>query len=161
MCWGQSWAEGSPSTFSWLYILVCAVVQKYHEMFSQKKIFLVPILQSTCFICITWKRKQIIDQQPHCACGERTKSNKNKINKTTSYSKRPCVLLFALAHKQCNGIIKGWLHCLMLESKGRFLANNTLLAWCLVMVQIQFTLIKQNKDWASRTLANPYTPYVG
>ena len=32
--WGQGWAEASLSTFSWLYILVCAVVKKYHEMFS-------------------------------------------------------------------------------------------------------------------------------
>ena len=27
-------AEASLSTLSWLYILVCAIVQKYHEMFS-------------------------------------------------------------------------------------------------------------------------------
>ena len=26
-------AEVSPSAFSWLYTLVCAVVQKYHEMY--------------------------------------------------------------------------------------------------------------------------------
>ena len=30
MCWGQGWAEASLSPFLWLYILVCAVVQKYH-----------------------------------------------------------------------------------------------------------------------------------
>ena len=62
---GQDWAEASLSTFSWLYIFVCAVVQKYHEMFSLKKFVLVLILQSTCFICITWKRKQTTEQQPH------------------------------------------------------------------------------------------------
>ena len=28
-----------------------------------------------------------------------------------------------LSHKQCNGIIKGWLYCLTLESKGRFFVN--------------------------------------
>ena len=28
-------------------------------------------LQSTSFICITWKRKQTMEQQPHRAC-ERT-----------------------------------------------------------------------------------------
>ena len=39
------------------------------------------------------------------------------------------------------------------ESKGRFLGNNILLAWCLVMAQIQFSL-KKNKDWTARTLAN-------
>ena len=32
VCWGQGWAEASLSAFLWLYILVCAVVQKYHKM---------------------------------------------------------------------------------------------------------------------------------
>ena len=53
------------STFSWHYILVCAVVQKYHEMFFLKKFFLVLILQSTCFIFTTSKRKQTMEHQPH------------------------------------------------------------------------------------------------
>ena len=30
---------------------------------------------------------------------------------------------FDFAHKQYNGIIKEWLHCLTSESKGRFLVN--------------------------------------
>ena len=102
-------------------------------------------LQSTCFICTTWKRKQTMEQQPHRAC-ERTKS-KQKQNQVMSHSNWPRVLLFDLAHKQCNGIIKGWLHCLTSESKGRFLVNNILFgsAWCLVMAQIQFSLIKKIK----------------
>ena len=33
MSWGQCWAEDSQSGFSQLYIFVCAVVQKYREMF--------------------------------------------------------------------------------------------------------------------------------
>ena len=53
------------------------------------------------------------------------------------------VALFGLAHKQCNSIIKSWLHCLTSVSKGRFLANNILLARCLVMAQIKFCLIKE------------------
>ena len=32
--WGSSSAEASLSTFSWLYILLCAIVQKFHQMFS-------------------------------------------------------------------------------------------------------------------------------
>ena len=32
MCWGKGWAKASLSTFLWLYILVCTVVQKYHKM---------------------------------------------------------------------------------------------------------------------------------
>ena len=49
----------------------------------------------------------IFAQQPHRAC-KRTKSN------------WPRVVLFHLAHKQWNGIIKGWLHCLTSDSKERF-----------------------------------------
>ena len=41
--------------------------------------------------------------------------NKNKI---LSYSNWACFLLFDLARKQCNGIIKGLFHCLTTESKG-------------------------------------------
>ena len=53
--------------------------------------------------------------------------------------------MFGLAHKQCNGIIEGWLRCHTSESKGRFLVNNILFgtAWCVVMTEIQFSLIKQ------------------
>ena len=54
-------AKASLSVFSRLYTHVCAVVQKYHEMyFTYKYSYLKykPILLSTCFISITWKRKQ-------------------------------------------------------------------------------------------------------
>ena len=67
-------------------------------------------------------------------------------------------ILFDLAYRQCNDIIKGWLHCLTSESKGRFFVNNILMfdhgdiisPWfnstrCLVMAQIQFSLIKEIK----------------
>ena len=33
MCWGQGWTATLLSAFLWLYILVCAIVQKYHEPF--------------------------------------------------------------------------------------------------------------------------------
>ena len=48
-------AEASLSAFSWLYTLVCAVVQKYYEMsfIYNCLIFLLLFLQSTCFICKT------------------------------------------------------------------------------------------------------------
>ena len=89
-----------------------------------------------------------------------TKS-KQKQNQVRSHSNWPSVLLLDLAHKQCSGIIKGWLHCLTSESKGRFLVSNILIigsAWCLVMAQIQFSFKK--KYWTSKTLANPPPPYV-
>ena len=51
----------------------------YLQLFT----FLVLILQSTYFICATWKLKQTMEQQPHHEC-DRTKS-KHK-NKVSSYS---------------------------------------------------------------------------
>ena len=45
-------AEASLSVFWWLYTIVYVVVQTFHKMSS------IPlILQSTCFICTTWKLK--------------------------------------------------------------------------------------------------------
>ena len=103
--------------------------------------------------------QQTMEQQPRRA-RERTKW-KPKQNQVTSHSNWPRVLLFNSAHKQCVGVIKGWLLCLTPESLGRFPVNNILMfdsAWCLVMVQIQFSLIKVNKDWTSRTLATSPAP---
>ena len=34
MRWDRGWAEASLSTFSWFYILVCVVVQKYHVFYK-------------------------------------------------------------------------------------------------------------------------------
>ena len=80
-----------------------------------------------------------MEQQLHHTC-ERTKP-KQKQNQVKSHSNSPRVLLIDLAHKQCIGIIKGWLH--MFGSS------------CLVTAQIQFSLIKKDEDWTSSTLANP------
>ena len=93
-----------------------------------------------------------MEQQLRRAC-ERTKS-KQKQNQALHW---PRVILLDLAHKQCNGIITGLLHCLTSESKRRFLVNDILFgsAWCLVLEQIQFSLIEKDKDWTSRTLAKP------
>ena len=56
-------------------------------------------------------------------------------------------------------IIKGWLHCLTSESKRRFLVSNILFgsAWCLVIAQIQFSLIK--KIGRSEHLLHPPQPF--
>ena len=59
-------------------------------------------------------------------------------------SKRPRVLLFNLVHKQCNGLVKRWLHCLTSESKERFLVKNVLV-FASVRAQIQFFLLKKYK----------------
>ena len=81
-----------------------------------------------------------MEQQPYRA-GEQIQ-NKNK-TKSRKIQIDHAYLLYAL-----NGIIKGWLHCLTSESKGRFLVNDILIfgsAWCLVMAEIQFSLIKKTK----------------
>ena len=103
--------------------------------------------------------QQTMEKQPHRAC--KRKKSKQKQNQVTSQSNWPRILSFDLAHKQFNGIIKGWLHCLTSESIGKVLVNNTLIfdsAWYLVMAQIQFSLIKKNKNWISRTLVTTPSP---
>ena len=117
----------------------------------------------TIHIWPPWKLSNFQDSPPPCPSTSKTfppsKTNygtttaprmwtndiKTK-NQVTSHSKWPRVLLFDLAHKQCNRIIKGWLHCLTPESVGKFLVSNILMfdsAWCLWMAQIQFSLIKK------------------
>ena len=111
------------------------------------------------YFCTTWRRKQTMEKQPHHAC-ERTKL-KHKRNQVTLHSNWPRVLLFDLAHKQCSGIVKGWVLCLTSVSKWRFLVNNILVfgsAWCLVMAQIQFFLIKKIKTGRPKHLLTPHPP---
>ena len=64
-----------------------------------------------------------------------------------SNSNWPRVLLFDLAYKQWNGIIKGWLPSSVSESKGSFLVSSILIgsACCVFIAQIQFSLIKKKK----------------
>ena len=74
--------------------------------------------------------------------------NKTKTKLSTSHSNWPRVLLFDLAHKQCNGIIKKWLLCLKPELMRRFFVNNKLMfdsAWDLVVAEIKFSLMKIKK----------------
>ena len=66
--------------------------------------------------------------------------------------------MFDLAHKQCNGMIKGWLHCLTSKPKGRFLANNILLAWCLFMADIQFVFNQRIKIGPPERLLTSHHP---
>ena len=75
-----------------------------------------------------------MEQQQHRAYEQ--KKSKQKQNQVTLLSIWSRVLLLDLAHKQCIGIIKQWLHCLTSDSKGKFLVSNMLmfgLAWCLVI----------------------------
>ena len=84
--------------------------------------------------------------------------SKQKQNQVMSHLNRPRALLFDLAQKQCTGIIKGWLHCLMSEPKGRFLVNNILMLAGHCLNPIFFN--KKNKDWTSKILAKPPPLYV-
>ena len=60
------------------FTFLCVQLSKnITKCFFKKILFLVLILQSTSLICITWKRKQTTEKQPHRAC-EWMKSNKNK-----------------------------------------------------------------------------------
>ena len=65
-----------------------------------------------------------------------------------------------LAHKKCNGIIKGWRHYLMSESGGRFLVNNILMFGSarLVIAQIQFSLMKKIKTGRPEHSLTPPPP---
>ena len=100
---------------------------------SASKIFPHPWLWTSNFKRTPHPLQQTMEHQPHRAC-ERTKS-KQEQNQVTSHSNWPRVLLFDSAHKQCNGIIKGWLQCLTSGSIGTFLINNILTfdSACLVM----------------------------
>ena len=95
-----------------------------------------------------------MEQQLQHAC-ERTKS-KQKQNQARH---GPRVILFDLAHKQYNGIIKECFDCLTSGSKGRIFVNNILMfgsAWCLVMTQIQFSLMKKIKIGLTEHLLTPH-----
>ena len=87
---------------------------------------------------------------------------KQKQNQVTSHSNWPRVLLFDLAHKQCNGIIKEWLYYLKPELIRRFFVNNKLMfdsVWDLVMAEIQFSLMKIIKIVRPEQ-SPPPTPYI-
>ena len=48
----------------------------------------------------------------------------NERFKNKNQTKSRHIQIDDLTHKKCNGIIKGWHHCLTSELKGRFLVNN-------------------------------------
>ena len=91
--------------------------------------------------------------------------NANERFKSKNKTKSRHIQIDDLGHRKCNGIIKGWRQCQTSVSKGRFFVSNILMfgsAWCLVIAQIQFFLIKENKDWTSRelpTLLRPIKSY--
>ena len=97
-----------------------------------------------------------MEQQPHRTCDQ--KKPKPKQNQIMSHSRDS---LFDLANKQCNGIIKGWLHFLTSESNGRFLVNNILIFGSAWFNPIQFSLIKKIKvERLEQSLTPHPTPYV-
>ena len=63
----------------------------------------------------------------------------------------------SIDHKQCNGTIKGWLHCLTTESIVRFLVNILVLNMSGREENPNF-FNRKNKDWTFRTLATQPPP---
>ena len=59
-----------------LHSCVCSWPKISPNVFFKKHFFSAHFA-STCFVCMTWKRKHTMEQQSHRAC-EWTKSNKNK-----------------------------------------------------------------------------------
>ena len=131
MHWCQVSAEALLSTFFGFTFLCVQLPKSITKCFLKKGFF------SAHFAMNLWSNNRPV----HVNEWNQTKTKQKK--KVSSYSYWPQVLLFYLTHKQCS-IIKGWLYCLSSESKGRFLANK-LLAWWLVMTEIQFSLIKNIK----------------
>ena len=116
-------AEASLSALSWLYTLVCAVVQKYHEMsfiYNYSHFKYILILQSICFICTTWKRKQTTEQQLR-----RAKRNAVWTNEIKTKTKPSHRVTFKLTTPS------------MIRFGPQKMFDSL---WCLVMAQIQFSL---------------------
>ena len=59
--------------------------------------------------------------------------SKQKQNQFTSHSNWPLIPLFNLARKQCSGIIKEWHHCPTSESIVKFLVNNILTIFTIIV----------------------------
>ena len=155
------WLSFDFFSFSWsltiyffvaLYSCVCSCPRVPNVFYLKLFTFLVLLLQSTCLFAQFENQNKLWNNNSAVHVNQQNQNKKQ--NQVMSYSNWPRVLLFDLAHKQCNGIIKGWLHYLTSEPKGRFLVNNTLMfgswylvmagsAWCLVMAQIQFSLLKK------------------
>ena len=84
--------------------------------------------------------------------------NKHPLQMITNQLKENMIQKMAIRGNQ--RIIKGWLHHLTSESKGRHLVIKILMlgtAWCLVMAQTQFSLIRK-RNWMSRTFAITHPP---
>ena len=64
---------------------MCAGVQEYHEMFFFFKFFLVLILQSTCLICVTSKRKKAMEQDCTVHVNERNQTKTKQNRKKSHY----------------------------------------------------------------------------
>ena len=113
--------------YLYLFTFLVPILQ---STFSHFNIFSIH-LQSTCFICLIWKSKP-----------------------STSHSNWPRVLLFDLVHKQCNGTIKGLLHC----QKEDFLSIY-INVWISAMAGlVLFSLIKKIKIGRPEHSLTPHPP---
>ena len=102
--------EPSLSAFSWLYTLVCEFVQKYHEM---SFLFIITHNLSTHFAVNLFFLPQLENVNKL-----KRKNRTMHVNKEIKTKTKPSHVIYKLtmpsivrfSPKQCNGIIKGWLH---------------------------------------------------
>ena len=102
--------EPSLSAFSWLYTLVCEFVQKYHEM---SFLFIITHNLSTHFAVNLFFFPQLENVNKL-----KRKNRTMHVNKEIKTKTKPSHVIYKLtmpsivrfSPKQCNGIIKGWLH---------------------------------------------------
>ena len=86
---------------------------------------------------------------------ERTKS-KQRQNQVTSYSNWAHILLFDLAHKQWNGIIKGSLRAISVNRKISCQYYGSVCSSLMSGYGVNPIFFnKKNEDWTSRTFATP------
>ena len=111
-------AQASLSAFSSLCTLVCAVVQKYHEMYF---IFNYSHFQySFCNQPVLFAQLENVNKLWNNNRNVHVNKRDRNKNKTKSHH----IQIHDLVHKQYNGIIKGWHHYLTSVSKRRIFVNN-------------------------------------
>ena len=110
------------------------IVQKHHEMsfIYNCSHFQYSFCNQLVLFAQLKNVKRLWNNNRTMHMNERFK-NKNKI-------KSRDIQIDDLAHKNYNGIIKGWRHWLTSESKGRFLVNNLLILYINSNITILFKL---------------------
>ena len=124
------WLSFDFFSFSWsltisFFVVLWSCVCKYPKMSRDKYIFICIHIFSTHFainLLYLHNLKTWANYGTTTSPCMWTNEIKTKTKLSMSRSNWSRVILFDLVHKQCNGIIKGWIHCLTSESKDDFLS---------------------------------------